>query len=238
MTYDPYQIYPALGAFSGMPASANFPYAAQQTAQNAVAGALNPFAAAALGLSNNLQNAGIAQTGQQMAPAFGNQQQQGGLSPQQLQLAAAILAAQGVIPQLHAQALLGNAGLSQPFVAGLQNPQFAYQPQAVYGQQQLGQIGSPFGQQQLNPAYQGNPYQANPYNQHQINPYQANVYQANPFQNNQVYGQFAQLAPQSWVGQPGIFGNPQQAFVQGNPLANNPWGARNFQAPGISPWGY
>ena len=229
MTYDPYQIYPALGAFSGMPASANFPYAAQQTAQNAVAGALNPFAAAALGLSNNLQNAGIAQTGQQMAPAFGNQQQQGGLSPQQLQLAAAILAAQGVIPQLQAQALLGNAGLSQPFVAGLQNPQlnpqFAYQPQAVYGQQQLGQIGSPFGQQQLNPAYLGNPYHAN-------------VYQANPFQNNQVYGQGSQLAPQSWVGQPGIFGNPQQAFVQGNPLANNPWGARNFQAPGISPWGY
>jgi hypothetical protein len=55
----------------------------------------------------------------------------------------------------------------------------------------------------------------------------------------QQYGQQIgyPLAPQTWVGQPGLFGGGQ-GFGQFNNPQLSQLGFRPFQVPGISPWGY
>lgn len=215
MSYDPYQTYPQIGPYSGITALNN-PYAAGlQTAPNAAL-APNPFAGAALGLSN-IPNAGMPQGGQQLIPGLPNQ---GGINLQQLQLAA-LLASQGALSQLLGFSPLAT-GLHNPMLAnqGL-GPQYGYQPHSMYGQ--VGQGGWPFGQ-------------ISPYGQ------QAGA----PFPNSQGFGQNtpfgSQLAPQTWVGQPGMYSGGQP-FAQGNPLSSqfaqlSQMGQRPFQTQGISPWGY
>ncbi len=239
MSYDPYQNYAQqLGPYAGITAQNN-PFAALQAQPNTAA--LNPYAAAALGFASNIPNGGQYQGGQQGIQGLN----QSGINLQQLQLAA-LLASQGAIPQWPGQHNQFGGGLHNPLL----NPQLAaayfsaaqqlgYQPHQAYGQQQAGQnsgqYASPYGQQQGLPS-QNNPFQNNPF---QNNPFQNNPFQNN-FQNNPSYGQSQQygapLAPQSWIGQQGVFGGAQP-FGQNNPFANQ-WAQRPLPFQGNSPWGY
>lgn len=241
MTHDPFQTIPTLGSYAGMMGSA-LPYGAPQTPAINPAAALNALAAS-LNLSAMAQAGGASQLGQHGYPGHAGQS---GLGLQQ-QLAPAFLS-QPAFPQpqgLQALAtsfqnpLLASV-LSNPLVlASLQNPavssilaalasssspQLGWQQQQQYPQigqnnspfPQMGgpfggQAGSPFGQQFGGGFGQfGSPY-------------------------SQIGSPFA-LAPQSWIGQGGLYGGAQQ-FGQINPLLSQ-WSGRPFQASGISPWGY
>jgi len=164
------------------------------------------------------QTGGISQLGQ---PAYGGLQSQSGISPQQLQLAS-VLASQAAIPQLLGVPPIAAAFNNPVLHAVLQNPVLAaaLQNQLTVALQQIAQqagsqygpqAGSPFGQQPGSPWGQ----------QQQI---------GSPF------GQGLPLAPQSWVGQNGILGGGQP-FGQVHPLLAQ-LNARQFQSPGVSPWGY
>jgi hypothetical protein len=245
MTYDPYQTYSPVGAYPGITGPINFPYGTGQTGQNAPAATLSPLAAAALGLTANIQNqnAGLGQNNQPFFGAAGNQQV--GISPQQLQLAAAILASQGIIPQLQNQSPYGNGSIAQQWAAGLQNPQFnaGAGPQYGYPQQQhhhqgqgpQSQLGSPYGQvgqQQFGVGYQNNPNQGSPFqnNQFQSNPLQGNAFQGNPYQGNPYQSNPYQSNPYQSNPYQQNQSNPYQAnqgFAQGIPygagLAPQSW---------------
>jgi hypothetical protein len=239
MTYDPYQTYPVLGQNYGMTTPIGSPYTGPQPWASNPAALINPLAAA-LAMTSNQGTGAIPQTGQPSYPGYSNQ---GGINPQQLQLAS-LLASQAVISQL-----LGISpwatGLANPLLAtavpnnnpllpaALQNPQLnailaafghsmgqqsGYQPNSIYGQ-----TGSPYGQQTASPFGQT----PSPYGQ-QI---------GSPFgQTGSPFGQVGTpLPPQSWIGQGGPFGGQQ--FGQGNPLQTQ-FGGRPFQTSGMSPWGY
>jgi hypothetical protein len=111
---------------------------------------------------------GVAQTGVPNYSAIAQQQQ--------LQQLAAILAAQGAIPQV-----FGGSAQNNPWQNPLVNPilaqQLAQQAASAYGQPPYAQIGPAFGQQNNLPFAQM--------------PFAQTGYQ---------------LAPQSWVGQAGPFG--------------------------------
>jgi hypothetical protein len=147
-----------------------------------------------------------------------------GISPHHLQLAQ-ILAARAAVPQLLAASPwttgLNNPLLQNPLIAStlenpLMNPVFA---QAQFGAQpypfnpyigqsvpQFGQMGSPYGQ---------------------IAP------QCGP--NASPFGQIGSMpAPQSWVGQPGLYGS--HALGQLHPLVSQLAG-RGFPGAGMFPTG-
>jgi hypothetical protein len=195
--HDPFQTYATLGSF-GIPTPLGTPYGGLQSSP------INP------GIGGGIGQVGMAQ------PPYGPGQ--GFINPQQLQLAA--LASQGGLQHpLLAAALLSNpliaAALHQGALGSYGQPQFGLQQYSPY--QQIGQMGSPFGQQM-----------GSPFGQQMGSPF------------GQIGSPFGQagypLAPQSWIGQAGLFGGGQ-GFGQINPWLSQ-LGARPFQGQGLSPWGY
>jgi len=133
---------------------------------------------------------------------------------QQLQLAAA-LASQAGIPQIAGQLPIGNPWQNPLIAAGLQNPFFAaaLQMQNPLSNPMQAQFSSPYGV----PFQQPHQSQGHPGVGSQISP----------------FAQFnSPLAPQSWVGQSQIGGNP--VYGQVNPLLAQ-LAARVLQ--GVNPWG-
>jgi len=232
--HDPFQNYASLGSYYGIP-TPGLPYlAALQASGINPATALNPLAAT-MGLPLIAQMGGIPQTGQQgygqqpWQQPFGQQQPygqqpygqqqlygqqpfgqnpgQGFINPQ-LQLASALAAqAQAAIPQLLG---LSSLGFQHPLLASLlSNPLIAagLHPSALGSY-----IGPQLGLQPYSPYSQigqiGSPFGQAPY----------------------------PLAPQSWIGQGGMFGGGQGIGAI-HPLLSQLTG-RPFQAQGLSPWGY
>jgi len=207
--YDPSQTYSAMGGYPGVTNPFALPFLAT-SAMNPAA-AFNPLAVAYPGIATA-----------------------GGLHPQQLQLAQ-ILAARAAIPQLLA---------ASPWTAGLHNPLTVLQnPLLAAG------LANPLVHPLLNPlvnpilAHQQLGAQINPFNPHiglgipQLGPQFGQI--GSPF--GQVGPQFGQivpqiggvLAPQSWVGQPGLYGS--QTLGQVHPLVAQLTG-RGFHDAGIYPW--
>ena len=190
MTYDPYQIHSALGAYSGLATPLSSPY----LPLNPVT-AFNPLATA--------------------YPLMG------GIIPQ-LHLAQ-ILAARAAVPQLLATSPWTN-GLTNPLLAAavLQNPLLA----ATLENPLLNPIltQTPFGVQ----SYPFSPFAGQPVPQ--IAPGQIVP------QFVQIGSPYAQilsmLAPQSWVGQAGLYGS--HPLSQVHPLVSQLIG-RGFPGAGIFP---
>ena len=189
MTYDPYQIHSALGAYPGLATPLSSPY----LSLNPVT-AFNPLATA--------------------SPLMG-----GGIIPQ-LHLAQ-ILAARAAVPQLLATSPWTN-GLTNPLLAAavLQNPLLA------------ATLENPL----LNPILTQTPFGVQSY------PFSAFTGQPIP-QFGQIAPQFGQigspygqigsmLAPQSWVGQAGLYGS--HPLSQVHPLVSQLIG-RGFPGAGIFP---
>ena|SRR5437870_6807908 len=188
MTYDPYQIHSALGAYPGLATPLSSPY----LPLNPVT-AFNPLATA--------------------YPLMG------GIIPQ-LHLAQ-ILAARAAVPQLLATSPWTN-GLTNPLLAAavLQNPLLAASLEDPLLNPILTQ--TPFGVQ----SYPFSPFTGQPVPQlGQIAP---------PFgQIGSPYGQILpMLAPQSWVGQAGLYGS--HPLSQVHPLVSQLIG-RGFPGAGIFP---
>jgi hypothetical protein len=200
MNYDPFQTYNTLGQLYGAQSAMGFQHPAQLSGINPLLG---------------LAQAGIQQTGQSQ---FGQNPQQGFINPQQLQLAS-LLATNPLLavsllnnPLLAATLHSQQAGLfgGSPF-GQQQYPQFGQQQYPQFGQQQHPQ----FGQQQQYPHF--GQQQHPQFGQQQQYPQfgQQLGHMGSPF------GQIGYpLAPQSWIGQGGQFGQ------------------RPFQGQGLSPWGY
>jgi hypothetical protein len=143
------------------------------------------------------------------------------------------------------------AGMLNPAVNPMyaaSNPSFGQQPygqqpfgQQAFGQQPFGQ--QPFGQQPYGQqAFGQQPFGQQPYGQqfgwqpHSMYP-QIGQNGIQFGQNGLPFGQIgSQLAPQSWVGQSGMFGGGQ-GFGQIHPLLAQ-LNARQFQGPGIYPGAY
>jgi hypothetical protein len=208
--HDPFQIHPALGAYSGLATSFQSPY----SSLNPVA-AFNPLAAA--------------------------YQPMAGIIPQ-LQLAQ-ILATRAAIPQLSAASPWSN-GLNNPLLALLQNPLIAASLENPLVNQLIAQ--TQFGAQQHNPF---NPYigqqvpqfgQQVPQFGQQVPQFGQQVpqfgQQVPPYwQIGSPYGQISpMLAPQSWVGQQGLYGNSPLGQV--HPLVSQLL-SRGLQA-GMFPQGF
>src|SRR5882724_5182559 len=214
--HDPFQTHPATGQYYGTPALTNPFYAAQQFSPLNPAALLNPLAAIA-GLSpmGGLGQYGMGQhgIGTQMNQPFAGGIQ-GGINPLQLQLASILAAQQIAAQQGFGASPLGN-GLQNPLLAAYQNPLIGagvfnspWNPMlAATG------LGTQFGWQQQPQA-----------GLQQHFPYGAFGQGISPF------GQIgAQLAPQSWVNQGGMFGGGlQQPFGQVYPLLAQ-LNARQFQ---------
>jgi len=211
MMHDPFQ-NTILGSYYGTPAPIGLQY--PQTPGINPAATLNPL----LGLSPMAQVGGIPQLAQSpygQSP-YGQNPGQGLINPlqlqqlQQLQLAS-LLASQAVAQNPVLASLLSNpliaASLHSQALGSNGALQFGLQQQpSLYPQ--IGQIGSPFGQN-------------SPFGQI-----------GSPF------GQIGYpLAPQSWIGQGGPFGGVQQGFGQINPFQSQ-LTPRPFQGQGLSPWGY
>jgi len=220
MTHDPYQTYATLGTLSGQTNPFSSPYSWMQSSINPAA-AYNPLTA----------NAGAGY---------------GGISPQQLQLAAALIAQSAQLaglsnvyqnPQLASMSSnpfaaqfhnpLAAAALQQnPFVAAaLQQQQYNQNPLQNPG---LAQLASAIGQQ----------IGLHPYSQF-AHPGFGQPGFAQPFgQPGSPVGQFnTPLAPQSWVGQ-GQAGQPGQfagGQAQIHPLVLQSI-ARALQTQGTNPW--
>ena len=154
-------------------------------------------------------------------PLAGAYQPMAGIIPQ-LQLAQ-ILAARAAVPQLLAASPWSN-GLQNPLLASvLQNPMIAATLENPLVNQLFAQ--TQFGAQQHNPfnSYIG---QQVPQFGQQVPPYG---------QIGSPYGQISpMLAPQSWVGQPGLYGN--NPLGQVHPLVQQLVG-RGLQA-GMFPQGF
>jgi hypothetical protein len=244
MTYDPYQTYPAVGQYYGSP------YTGLQTAALNPALLINPLAAA-LGVTSNPVTGGIPQAGQSSYPGYPTQ---GGINPQQLQLAS-LLASQAAIPQL-----LGISpwatGLANPLLAAalhnnnplltaiLQNPQlnpilaasshsmgsqFGYQPNSIYGQQ----FGSPFGQGGSPYGQIGSPYgqqTGSPYGQQTGSPYGQQTGSPYGQQTGSPYGQMGSPYGQQFGSPYGQIGSqlaPQSWIGQGGPFGGQQFGQGN-----------
>lgn len=216
MTYDPFQNHSAFGAYPGPTTPFQSPY----MQFNPVA-AFNPLTAAYPPMA--------------------------GISPQHLQLAQ-ILAARAAVPQLLAASPwttgLNNPLLQNPLLAAtlensLLNPilaqtQFGAQPYPFnphmgQGVPQFGQMGSPHGQIPPQFGHNGSPYGQIPPQFGQMgSPYGQIPPQFG--QNGSPYSQM--LAPQSWVGQPGLYGS--HAPGQVHPLVAQLLG-RGFPGAGMFP---
>jgi len=143
-----------------------------------------------------------------------------GISPQQLQLAQ-ILAARAAVPQLLA-ASSWTTGLNNPWLASavLQNPLIA------------AALENPL----LSPLFAQTQFGLQP---HQLNPYMGQTIPqfgqiGSPYgQPGSPYGQIGpMLAPQSWVGQPGLYGSHVPGQV--HPLISQLVG-RGFHGAGMFP---
>jgi len=281
MTYDPFQINPTLGAYSGV--------------------TTNPFISSPLtaALQTSLLNpAAISQLGQQGIQTYG------GINPQQLQLAALLtsqamqtpwgqqspllqqnpFAPQSIYgpfygpqnPITQLQNPLLQAALQTPGIIGsiLQNP---FTQQSIYGQNPFTQLQNPLLQAALqtpgvigsvlqNPLLQAalqtpgvigsvlqnpllmatlqNPVLQNPVLQATLqNPLLQHTGLHNPIhaltgQVGSPFGQIGQLAPQTWVGQPGLLGQGLgQTIGQIHPLIAQQLAVRAaLQASGVTPW--
>lgn len=268
MTHDPYQTYQTVGAYSGLTNPFSSPYSTIQTSAMNPAAAFNPLTANA-GAPWGVPSAFGQQPGQQGfqgIQGFSGIPNYGGISPQQLQLAAA-LAAQAAAQQATfanpwqnpfnggLQSQVATAGWQNPFaMAALQNPllnpvlaQIAASLGQQVGGQQIG--GQQIGGQQLGGQQiaQQQPYFQQPYTPY-AQPYQHLGHagmmgqqgvpnaQFNAFPGNPQFT--PQLAPQSWVGQ-GVAG-PMGQFGGGqgqlHPL-HLQLAARALQTQGINPWG-
>ena len=210
MSHDPYQTQQTLGAFSGLTNPFGSPYGTMQASM------LNP------GFGGNPFTSNLGYTG---------------ISPQQLQIAAA-LASQAA--QMSGASQFNNPWQQQqnPFGNIYQNP-IAQLQQIAQVQHQIAHailqnpaVAAALQNQLATVAHQQNPYgnvyQQNPF---QHNPFQQNPYQQNPYQQQGLgsVGQpFAQstLAPQSWVGQGqmGQQGQVNPLVLQSIARAMNPWG--------------
>ncbi len=207
--YDPYQTHSALGAYAGLATPFQSPYMSLNPAV-----AFNPLGAGYSPIAGILPQLHLAQ----------------------------ILAGRTAVPQLLAASpwttvlnnpLLASAVLQNPLLAAtLENPlvnpiigqtPFGVQPypfNPYIGQTvpQLGQIGSPYGQ--ITPQFGqiGLPYG-------QITPQFGQI--------GLPYGQIGSvLAPQSWVGQPGLYGS--HPLSQVHPLVSQLIG-RGFGGAGVFP---
>jgi len=178
----------------------------------------------------------------------------------------AALQASGINPATTLNPLAATLGLpSIPQMGGIPQPGYGQQPwqQQPYGQQQLyGQqpFGQNLGQGFIGPQLQlasalsslglqhpllasllSNPLIAAGLHQSALGSYIGPQLGLQPnSQMGQIGSQFGQapppLAPQSWVGQGGMFGGGQ-GFGAIHPLLSQ-LAARPFQAQGFSPWGY
>jgi hypothetical protein len=250
MTHDPYQTHAMFGAYSGLTNPFSSPYAAMQTSAMNPATS-NPLAgnAGSWGVPQGYgipTYGGISPQQLQLASALASQAaQMFGLSPlsggwqqnagwQQNPYLAAGLQGQGLQqglqqgPQQNPQQF---NPLLNPVLAGQQiglNPLLAGQQQIGLNpynpQQQIGHLGSVFGQQQVSPYAQYN----NPFGQQQVSPF---AQYNNPFVQ-------PTLAPQSWVGQAGQAGGFGGGFggAQANPLFLQAVARAIQQTQGINPW--
>jgi len=241
--HDPFQNYATLGSYYGMP-TPGLPYlAALQASGINPATAINPLAAT-MGLPSIAQMGGIPQTGQQ---GYGQQPWQQPFGQQQLY---------GQQPygqqQLYGQQPYGQQQLygQQPFGQnpgqGFINPQLqlALASQAQAAIPQLLGLSSLGFQHPLLASLLSNPLIAAGLHPSAIGSYigpQLGLQPHSPYsQIGQIGSPFGQtpypLAPQSWVGQGGMFGGGQ-GFGAIHPLLSQLSG-RPFQAQGLSPWGY
>lgn len=207
MMHDPFQTYSMLSAYPGTTAALGL---------NPLAGGISPFGQPGIGgLIPQLQQQHLQQQLQQHLQQQILQQQ---ILQQQLQLAA-ILGQHVGNPQMLGISHLG--GLHNPLATlGLQNPLFQ----------------NPLAQILQNPLV--NPVLA----QHYQSQFPQIGYGGSPFgqvgsqlgQTGSPFGQIGYpLAPQSWIGQPGLGGG--SPFVQGHPLLSQLAG-RGIQGYGFSPW--
>jgi hypothetical protein len=203
MTHDPFQTYPNLGSYYGVPSPLGLQYPSPQTSAINPVAALNAIlqslinpqqmqqAQSPYGM-NPFQSPINPQQVQQTQSPYGMNPFQSPINPQQMQLASLLAS-----PLILQNPLLAASVLSNPLIAASLHsqapgpfgvPQFGLQSPSLYPQ--LGQAGSPFGQL-------GHP-----------------------------------LAPQSWIGQGGLpgglqgFGPLQQHMIprpfQGQGFS--PWG--------------
>jgi hypothetical protein len=204
-THDPFQTQLLMGAYSGATNPFGSPYAGLQTT-----GAISPFGQTQFGQPQFGQPP-FGQQGYAGVPNLGAIAQQ-----QQLQQLQQQLQQQQHLQQL--ASILGSHGVNQPLFGMVthaspwqQNPLVAQNPllNPAIAQQLALQGGLPYGQwPQLGQSPYGPSWSTYP-------------------QTSQIGSQFGQqpigqggfqpgyqLAPQSWVGQPGIFGGAQQLAAQ------------------------
>lgn len=223
--------YPTWGAYTGF----GNPF---YTQQNPFQGVQNPYTGGQQGMGQQTYG-GI--------PGYGTIHPLAALiAAQQHPLLQAVLQnpilAQHLASQLQGGQPGQQGGIQHPILqAILQNPLLAQHLMTQLQTGLLGQQGSPYGQQQGNPyaQQQGNPYaqqHGNPYGQQQGNPY-GQQQGWNPYGQQQgwnPYGQQGQgmpLAPQTWIGQGGQFGQ------QIHPLLAQLLAARQGGGPGIPGFG-
>jgi len=204
--HDPFQNYASSGSYYGMPTPIGMLYLAALQASG-----INPATAlnplaATMGLPSIPQMGGIPQTGQQGYGQQPWQQQPWQQQPWQQQPFGQNPGQSFIGPHLQLASALSSLGLQHPLLASLLS-----NPLIAAGlhQSALGSYGPQLGLQPNS-------------------------------QMGQIGPQFGQapypLAPQSWVGQGGIFGGGQ-GFGAIHPLLSQ-LAARPFQAQGFSPWGY
>ena len=196
MTYDPFQTYPTLGAYSGVATPFGMPYNPLTQTQG-----INP----AMGM-----NPQFGQQGQGGIPGYGASPGYGGIHPQQLQQLQQVQQLQQLAAALASQ--IGAQQWQHPY-ANLQNP-------LLTGLLQNPQTGFPQNPLQ-NPLLQ-NPLLQNPL----LNPILAQTspfgqqQQLSPYQQIGQFGQ--QLQPQTWVGQGGF--HPLAAHFGGRGFGGiSPW---------------
>jgi len=247
MTYDPYQTHSALGAYAGLATPFQSPYLSPNPAA-----AFNPLGAgysSIAGIHPHLQLAQILASRTALPQSFG-------APPWTTGLNNPLLTAALLQNPLLASAVLQNPLLAATLESPLMNPLFGQTPfgaqpnpfnpyigQTVpqlgqippqfgqmgspYGQipPQFGQIGSPYGQIPPQFGQMGSPYG-------QIPPQFGQI--GSPYgQIGSPYGQIgSMLAPQSWVGQPGLYGS--HPLGQVHPLISQLIG-RGFPGAGIFP---
>ena len=226
MTYDPYQTHSALGAYAGLATPFQSPYTSLSPAA-----AFSPLGAGYSPIAGIHPQLHLAQ----ILAARTALPQSLAASPWTTGLNNPLLASAVLNNPLLASAVLQNPLLAATLENPLMNPLFGQTPFGVqpnpfnpYVSQtvpQLGQIAPQFGQT-------GSPYGQIPPQFGQL----GSPYGQIPPQVGQIgspYGQIgSMLAPQSWVGQPGLYGS--HPLGQVHPLISQLIG-RGFPGAGIFP---
>jgi hypothetical protein len=233
MTYDPYQTNSALGAYAGLATPFQSPYTSLSPAA-----AFNPLAAGYSPIAGIHPQLHLAQ----MLAARTALPQSLAASPWTTGLNHPLLASAVLNNPLLASAVLQNPLLAATLENPLMNPFFGQTPFGVQpnpfnpyasptvpqlGQipPQFGQIGSPYGQIPPQFGQIGSPYGQIPPQVGQL----GSPYGQIPPQVGQLG---TMLAPQSWVGQPGLYGS--HPLGQVHPLISQLIG-RGFPGAGIFP---